>query len=73
MALPTDSGVLSDVADVVYKTSAYYDPELEGGFAYNDPAVGIGWPEGVALSASARDSSAPPLAAIADSLPFEYR
>lgn len=65
--------VLSDVADVVYKTSAYYDPELEGGFAYNDPAVGIGWPEGVALSASARDSSAPPLAAIADSLPFAYR
>jgi dTDP-4-dehydrorhamnose 3,5-epimerase len=65
--------VLSDVADVVYKTSAYYDPELEGGFAYNDPAVGIVWPEGVALSASARDSSAPPLAAIADSLPFEYR
>ncbi|HEV3389412.1 MAG TPA: dTDP-4-dehydrorhamnose 3,5-epimerase [Solirubrobacteraceae bacterium] len=65
--------VLSDVADVVYKTSAYYDPELEGGFAYNDPAVGIVWPEGVALSASERDSSAPPLAAIADSLPFEYR
>ena len=25
--------VLSDVADVVYKTSAYYDQNLEGGFA----------------------------------------
>lgn len=65
--------VLSDVADVVYMTSAYYDPGLESGFAYNDPAVGIEWPEGLVLTASARDSSAPTLAAIADSLPFEYR
>jgi dTDP-4-dehydrorhamnose 3,5-epimerase len=64
--------VLSEVADVVYMTSAYYDPVLESGFAYDDPAVGIGWPAGMALTASARDSQAPPLAAIADSLPFEY-
>ena len=64
--------VLSEVADVVYMTSAYYDPARESGFAYDDPAVGIGWPEGVVLTASARDSSAPALAAIADSLPFEY-
>jgi dTDP-4-dehydrorhamnose 3,5-epimerase len=64
--------VLSEVADVVYMTSAYYDPGLESGFAYNDPAVGIEWPENVSLTASARDSSAPPLAAIVDSLPFEY-
>lgn len=61
--------VLSDVADVVYKTSDYYDPQLDSGFAYDDPAVGIRWPAGLALSASARDSSAPALAAIADSLP----
>jgi len=54
-------------------TSAYYDPQIESGFAYDDPAVGIVWPDGVALSASARDSGAPALAAIADSLPFEYR
>jgi dTDP-4-dehydrorhamnose 3,5-epimerase len=65
--------VLSDVADVVYMTSAYYDPKLEGGFAYDDPAVAIAWPDGLALSASERDSRAPALAAIADSLPFEYR
>jgi dTDP-4-dehydrorhamnose 3,5-epimerase len=64
--------VLSEVADVVYMTSAYYDPTLESGFAYDDPAVGIQWPEGMALTASGRDSQAPPLAAIADSLPFEY-
>jgi dTDP-4-dehydrorhamnose 3,5-epimerase len=65
--------VLSDVADVVYMTSAYYDPELESGFAYDDPGVGIGWPAGLALTASTRDSAAPGLAEIADSLPFKYR
>jgi dTDP-4-dehydrorhamnose 3,5-epimerase len=64
--------VLSEVADVVYKTSAYYDPAAEGGFAYNDPAVGIEWPPEVELISSARDSAAPALAEIADSLPFNY-
>jgi dTDP-4-dehydrorhamnose 3,5-epimerase len=64
--------VVSDVADVVYMTSAYYDPSVESGFAYDDPAVGIEWPTSIELIASARDSGAPTLAAIADSLPFEY-
>ena len=64
--------VLSEVADVVYMTSAYYDPSLESGFAYDDPAVGIEWPQGVELIASARDAAAPSLAEITDSLPFEY-
>ena len=64
--------VLSDIADVVYMTSAYYDPERESGFAFDDPAVAIAWPEGLDLSASGRDSRAPALAAIADSLPFSY-
>lgn len=65
--------VLSEIADVVYMTSAYYDPERESGFAYNDPAVGIEWPAASELTASARDARAPTLAEIADSLPFEYR
>ena len=64
--------VLTEVADVVYKTSAYYDPGLESGFSYLDPEVGIGWPAAADLVASARDSSAPPLAAIAEGLPFRY-
>jgi dTDP-4-dehydrorhamnose 3,5-epimerase len=62
--------VLSDVADVAYKTSAYYDPQLEAGFAYNDPQVGIEWPPGYELVASDRDRSAPTLAERAPSLPF---
>jgi dTDP-4-dehydrorhamnose 3,5-epimerase len=65
--------VLSEVADVVYMISDYYDSAKDGGFAYDDPAVGIEWPAGIELTASARDSSAPTLAAIVDSLPFEYR
>jgi dTDP-4-dehydrorhamnose 3,5-epimerase len=61
------------VADVVYKTAAYYDPEVDYGFAYDDPAVGIEWPVGLELSASARDAAAPSLAEMAASLPFADR
>ena len=64
--------VLSELADVVYKVSTYYDPGAESGFAFNDPGVGIEWPDGDALLASARDREAPSLAEIADSLPFRY-
>jgi dTDP-4-dehydrorhamnose 3,5-epimerase len=35
--------VLSDEADVVYRLSRYYDPELERGVAWDDPALGIQW------------------------------
>jgi dTDP-4-dehydrorhamnose 3,5-epimerase len=64
--------VLSDVADVVYKTSRYYDPELEGGFAFDDPDVGIDWLTGFDLLVSERDRNAPRLRQIEDSLPFVY-
>jgi dTDP-4-dehydrorhamnose 3,5-epimerase len=64
--------VLSDLADVTYKISTVYDPEQEAGFAYDDPEVGIEWPAGLELTASARDSSAPPLTQIGDSLPLRY-
>jgi dTDP-4-dehydrorhamnose 3,5-epimerase len=63
--------VLSEVADVVYKTSAYYAPELEGGFAFDDPQVAIAWPDQAELVASARDRSAPTLAEVTSSLPDE--
>ena len=65
--------VLSDLADVTYKVTRYYDAATEGGFRFDDPAVGIDWP--VArdqLIASARDTGAPTLAEIASSLPFAY-
>ena len=60
--------VLSPEADVVYKTSTYWNPESEGGFAYDDPEVGIEWPAELELIASAKDSAAAPLSAITDRL-----
>jgi dTDP-4-dehydrorhamnose 3,5-epimerase len=63
--------VLSDVADLVYVVSSYYDPNAEAGFSYDDPEVGIEWPEGDLLP-SKRDASAPRLADIIDDLPFTY-
>jgi dTDP-4-dehydrorhamnose 3,5-epimerase len=65
--------VLSDVADVLYKQSAYYDPTVERGIAWNDPEIGIEWPLPAAeLTVSARDAEAPLLREIADELPFEW-
>lgn len=36
--------VLSETADVLYKTTDYYAPECERCLAWNDPDVGISWP-----------------------------
>jgi len=63
--------VTSEVADVVYKCSAYYDPKAESGIAYNDPDVGIEWPD-VELIPSDRDASAPLLKDVESELPFVY-
>jgi dTDP-4-dehydrorhamnose 3,5-epimerase len=65
--------VLSDTADVLYKQSAYYDPEIESGFAYDDPDVAIAWPAGIELKPSQRDATAPLLREIEAELPFVYR
>ncbi len=64
--------VLSQVADVVYACSTYYDPGSEGGFAYDDPDVAIEWPAAIELIPSQRDRSAPRLAEIEASLPLAY-
>ena len=36
--------VLSESADFLYKTTAYYHPASERCLAWNDPIVGIDWP-----------------------------
>jgi dTDP-4-dehydrorhamnose 3,5-epimerase len=65
--------VLSEVADVLYKQSAYYDPAVERGIAWNDPDVGIEWPlPAHELTVSERDAAAPRLSEIAPELPFEW-
>jgi dTDP-4-dehydrorhamnose 3,5-epimerase len=63
--------VLSDIADVIYKQSAYYDTALERGIAWNDPDISIRWPLPIEeLTVSARDTAAPTLLEIASELPF---
>ena len=37
--------VLSDIAEVYYKCDDFYHPNDEGGLAWNDPEIGIEWPE----------------------------
>ncbi len=64
--------VLSELADVTYKVTSYYDPQTESGFAYADPAVAIQWPDADTLIGSERDRSAPSLAEREPDLPFVY-
>jgi len=64
--------VLSEVADVLYKQTAYYDPAVERGIAWNDPDVAIRWPAEIEPIVSARDAAAPSLRELADELPFVY-
>jgi len=65
--------VLSELADVVYKQTGYYDPALERGIAWDDPDVAIRWPlPATQLTVSERDAAAPRLSEIAAELPFGY-
>ena len=63
--------VTSESADVLYKCDAYYDPSLELGIKYDDPDIGIEWPD-VELIPSERDAYAPLLRELEDDLPFTY-
>lgn len=52
--------VLSESADFLYKTTGYYAPQAEGHLRWNDPTVGIEWPDlGMAPLLAAKDESAP--------------
>lgn len=65
--------VLSEVADVVYKQTTYYDPELERAIAWDDPEIAIEWPlQRHELKVSPRDAAAPRLADIAHELSFSW-
>jgi dTDP-4-dehydrorhamnose 3,5-epimerase len=64
--------VLSDTADFVYKCTNVYDPATEAGIRFDDPGVGIEWPQDLELLYSERDRLAPTLAEVADELPFRY-
>lgn len=48
--------VLSDTATFAYKCDNYYNKAQEGGLRFDDPAIGIEWPEvGVPFNVNERD------------------
>jgi dTDP-4-dehydrorhamnose 3,5-epimerase len=49
--------VLSDTADFLYKTTEYYAPAHEHCIAWNDPAIGITWPQGLTPELSGKDQA----------------
>jgi dTDP-4-dehydrorhamnose 3,5-epimerase len=52
---------LTDDCAVLYKASAYYPPDCEGGVRWNDPALAIDWPQIEAgISTNERDAAWPP-------------
>lgn len=58
--------VLSDVADVCYRVTSYYDPAAERGIAWNDPELAIPWPV-TDPALSDRDRTLPTLAKVRSS------
>ena len=52
--------VLSETADFLYKTTDYYAPQAEGCVRWDDPAIGITWPDvGFAPLLAEKDATAP--------------
>ncbi len=54
--------VISQTADVLYKTNDYYFPEHERCIRWNDPAIGINWPLATPPILSDKDRNGPLLA-----------
>ncbi len=63
--------VLSDEADVLYKTSVVYSKPHEQGIAWDDPQLAITWPVAEPLL-SDRDRAAPSLTEYVAGTPFVY-
>lgn len=56
--------VLSDSADFLYKTTDYYAPQSEAAVRWDDPTLGIPWPDAGSMpQVSAKDAVAPLLPA----------
>lgn len=49
--------VLSDMAEFCYKCDDFYHPNDEGGLAWNDPEIGIVWPEVIGSYPGSGDAS----------------
>lgn len=51
--------VMSDYAEFAYKCDEVYHPEDEGGLRYNDPAIGVEWPDVGEIILNERDKNHP--------------
>ncbi len=54
--------VISETAEVLYKTTDYWAPDFERSIAWSDPAIGIQWPLRGEPTLSAKDRQAHPFA-----------
>jgi dTDP-4-dehydrorhamnose 3,5-epimerase len=54
--------VLSELAEVLYKTTEFYAPGCEQCIRWDDPTLAIRWPLAAPPVLSPRDAAAPPLA-----------
>ncbi|MBA2964836.1 MULTISPECIES: dTDP-4-dehydrorhamnose 3,5-epimerase [Ramlibacter] len=50
--------VLSESADFLYKTTDYYAPQHERSIRWDDPSIGIQWPDAGPLLLSGKDQAA---------------
>ncbi|MBS1813487.1 MAG: dTDP-4-dehydrorhamnose 3,5-epimerase [Acidobacteria bacterium] len=65
--------VLSETANVLYKTTDFYFPQGERSIRWNDPALEIEWPlDGITIPSVSEKDAAAPLLADAE-LPEPYR
>jgi dTDP-4-dehydrorhamnose 3,5-epimerase len=51
--------VLSDSADFIYKTTAYYAPQWDRGIRWDDPQIAVKWPLDGAPALSTKDQVLP--------------
>lgn len=54
--------VISDSAEFLYKTTDYWAPQFERSLLWNDPALGIIWPQEGEPTLAAKDAAGLPLA-----------
>jgi dTDP-4-dehydrorhamnose 3,5-epimerase len=61
---------LEELTEVVYKVTAAWSRSAERGIRWDDPAIGISWPNAARALLSPKDAAAPVLGAADLPLPF---
>lgn len=61
---------ISEIADVLYKVSGYWSPEVDRGVLWNDPQIGVAWPSKDVL-VSPKDAQLPPLSKADNNLTWQ--